>query len=72
MNLHLLARHRAEAAARLEHLLGIGPSRDADERRELEIAMEQAKAAYAQAELRFQRATSTLTTAEMEDRGING
>lgn len=70
MNLTLLARHRAVAAARLENLLGMGPSRDADERRELEIAMRQAKEASAQAELRFQRATSVLTVTELQERGL--
>lgn len=70
MNLHLLARQRAQLAARLEALSTLGPSRDKDEQREIQIALAQAEREYRLLEQRFARATATLTVAEMAEQGI--
>lgn len=66
----LLARRRAEAAARLEALSAIGPDGDPEENREMAIATTQATAAYEAAEAEFQKATSTLTVDELTKLGI--
>lgn len=66
LRLDRLARIRAEAAARLEYLSGMTvDSADDLERLTHTKAVAEARAAYGEAEASFQRATSTLSDADL-------
>lgn len=68
MDLRQLAQERAAALARWEALdqMGIAWNRYASDDRELEIAKKRARAHYMDLESKYQKATSILTTGELE------
>ncbi len=67
MNLHLLARHRAQCLAALIEADGWNKSPNPIERE----AYSQVRERYRRAEQRWQRATSVLTATELHERGLN-
>lgn len=66
MNIHQLSRWRAKCLGDLEIISGWGASPNPDERKAYKIVRRR----YEDAEMRYQRATSVLTTRELEDWGI--
>lgn len=66
-SIETIARTRAELAAKVEHLTSMpATTEDKYERLAHEKALNDARDAYLQAEKEYQRATSTLTTGELE------